>query len=161
MQWVKKHKIISIIIALFVLAAIGGAAGGNKGTINDNQASNPPTQATTSKTSKPSTSSPQSTPTAATKAPQVLLDQSGSGQAQTQPFTTGKSWTVTYTFDCSSFGSSGNFQLFVKNVDGSDNFDTGANDLAASGGNTDYFYDAGQHYLTVNSECSWHITVKG
>jgi hypothetical protein len=161
MQWVKKHKIISITIGLFVLAIIGGAAGnGSKQPVTTNN-SQPATPAATSTPSKTSASSAQSTPTAPAKAPQVLLDQSGSGQAQTQPFTTGKSWTVTYTFDCSSFGTSGNFQFSVDNPDGSTNFDTGANELAASGGSTDYFYDAGHHYLTVNSECSWRITVKG
>jgi len=91
----------------------------------------------------------------------VLLDQSGSGEAQTKPFTTTGEWTVAYTFDCSAWGSSGNFQFDVANTDGSDNLDNGANDLAMSGGNTDYYYDAGQHYLSVNSECDWHVVVKG
>jgi hypothetical protein len=67
---------------------------------------------------------------------------------------------VTYTFDCSNNDGSGNFQFDVNNTDGSDNSDTGANDLAANGGTTDYYYDARQHYLSINSECDWHVIVK-
>lgn len=96
----------------------------------------------------------------AAKQPKVVLDISGSGIKQTQPFTTKSRWTITYTFNCASFGYQGNFQIYVNNTDGSYNTDSGANDLAMSGGDTDYFYDAGEHYLTINSECDWHVTVK-
>jgi hypothetical protein len=91
--------------------------------------------------------------------PQTLLDLSGSGQAQTAAFTTGDNWAITYTFNCSSFGSQGNFQIYINNTDSSENDDTGANQLAASGGSTDHYYDAGKHYLQINSECAWHLTV--
>jgi len=102
-----------------------------------------------------STAAPTPSPT-----PKVLLDISGSGNQQTQPFSTSGDWTIAYTFDCSAFGSQGNFQYEVDNTEGSENSDLGANDLAVNGGTTNYYYDAGQHYLTINSECSWHVTVK-
>jgi len=124
------------------------------------QPSNPAPKTAPAKTTT-TTPSKAATPAPAPAGPAVLLDQSGSGQAQTAPFKTGKSWTVTYTFDCASFGGSGNFQFDVNNTDGSTNYDTGANDLAANGGSSDYFYDSGTHYLSINSECDWHITIKG
>lgn len=96
----------------------------------------------------------------AAKQPKIVLDISGSGTKQTQPFSTKSRWTMTYTFNCANFGYQGNFQVYIKNTNGSYNTDAGPNDLAMSGGNTDYYYDAGEHYLTVNSECDWHITVK-
>jgi len=98
---------------------------------------------------------------AAAKLPKVLLDITGSGIKQTQSFTTKSSWTIDYTFDCSNFGSQGNFQIYLNNTDGSYNYGAGPNDLAMSGGDTEYYYnDAGGHYLTINSECNWHVTVK-
>jgi hypothetical protein len=127
--------------------------------------------ATTSQATKPATTKPTTTevtPTttattapAASTAPKVLLDQSGNGIASTAPFITGNKWTITYTFDCSSFGSQGNFQIYINNTDGSENDDAGANQLATSGGSTDYYYDAGSHSLQINSECDWHVTVNG
>jgi hypothetical protein len=118
---------------------------------------------TSSNSSTTSNPSPKPTPTPApapTPQPTVLLDQSGSGIASTNSFTTSSKWSITYTFDCSSFDSQGNFQIYINNTDGSYNTDAGANDLALNGGNTDYYYDSGQHYLQVNSECDWHVTVK-
>jgi len=155
-----KHlKVIPFIIIIVVLASISGVgwhALHAKSASATNSASGPVQynpNAGESLGSVPATT-PAPTPT-------VLLDQSGSGSVQTKPFTTTGDWTVTYTFDCSAYGSSGNFQTYIDNTDGSYNTDTGANELATSGGNTDYYYDAGEHYIEVNSECSWHITVKG
>lgn len=93
--------------------------------------------------------------------PKVLLDQSSSGDVSTAPFTTTGDWTLTYTFDCTNYGYAGNFQIYIENTDGSENTDEGANDLSMSGGNTDHYYDSGQHYLEINTECDWHVTVTG
>lgn len=41
--------------------------------------------------------------------PTVVLQAHGSGIQNTTQFTTGGNWTLNYTYDCSSFGSSGNF----------------------------------------------------
>jgi surface rod structure-forming protein G len=90
-----------------------------------------------------------------------LLDIRGSGIRQTQKFTASGDWTLTYTFDCSNFGMQGNFQVYIYNDDGSLSTDGGPNDLATNGGTTDYYYDAGTHYLEINSECAWHVTVNG
>jgi hypothetical protein len=101
------------------------------------------------------------TATAAAKIPKVLLDITGSGTKQTQAFTTKSSWAISYAFDCSNFGYRGNFQIYLHNTDGSYNYGSGPNDLAMSGGDVDYYYnDAGSHYLTINSECNWHVIVK-
>ena len=112
------------------------------------------TPAVTTK-STPAAKAPTPTPTTNT-----LLTQSGSGQASTASFTTNDNWQIQYTFDYTNFGSEGKFQIYINNtINGSLNDDTGANDLSVSGGNTDHYYDAGSHYLQVNSECDWTITV--
>ena len=50
----------------------------------------------------------------------------------------------------------------VYNDDGSLDSDDGlVNQLGAKGSDTQYYYDAGTHYLSINSECSWHVTAKG
>lgn len=89
-----------------------------------------------------------------------LLDTSGNGIQTTQKFTTTGDWTLNYTFDCSNFGFKGNFQVYVYDDSGSP-VDVAANDLGMSGGNTEYEHTAGTYYLEINSECSWHVTVKG
>lgn len=94
--------------------------------------------------------------------PQTLLDISGQGNKQTQKFTTSGDWTLTYNYDCSQAGGTGNFMVDIYNDDGTpDTSDTSVNELGASGTDIEYYYDAGTFYLSINSECSWHVTVKG
>lgn len=168
-NWFKDHKVASAVLGVILLIIIIAVATSSNNPTNTKSVAsvNSKPAATTSKSTTSTTSTPAKSTTPAattttTPAPQptVLLNQSGSGQAQTASFTTGKSWSITYTFDCSSFGSQGNFQIYIDNTDGSYNTDTGANDLAMNGGNTDYYYDAGSHYLQINSECDWTVTVK-
>ena len=99
-------------------------------------------------------------------APQVLLVMSGSGIRNSAPFLVSTSQvTVTYTFDCSAVGGSGNFIADLNyGNQASLNSDSQsiANDLAASGGQTTTVYpqDPGQqYYVAVNSECNWTVKV--
>ena len=101
-----------------------------------------------------------------TPAPQpiTLLSITGSGSKSTQTFTVPtNSWQLEYTYDCSSFGTSGNFQVMVYNSDGSMSFDNSpVNELGRSGADTQYYHvGEGSYYLEVNSECSWTVNVKG
>ena len=65
-------------------------------------------------------------------------------------------WQMAWSYDCSNFGSSGNFMVFI---DGSSNGDFGPNELGMGGSGTDYYSDTGTFSLAVDSECSWSITV--
>lgn len=96
----------------------------------------------------------------AVQQPQTLLDLSGNGNQQTKAFTATGKWSATYTYDCSNFGMKGNFQFDVNNTDGSSNTDVGASEIGNSGGATDHYYDGGEHYLTIASECNWHVTIQ-
>ncbi len=145
----KKRYVIGAVILILFIIGVASSAGKNN-------------TAPTSTNIKSTSSQAKTTPIAtAQPAPKVLLDQSGNGQAQTAAFTTGNTWTVTYTYDCSNFGSQGNFAFTVNNTDNSLNTDTGANDMGMNGGNTDHYYDSGKHYLSIDSECAWHIIVNG
>ncbi len=95
-------------------------------------------------------------------APQTLLDVSGSGTKTTQSFTAAGDWTLGYSYNCSNFGDQGNFQVYVYNSDGSMSFDNaGVNELGKSGSDTEYYHKGGSYYLEMNSECNWHVVVKG
>lgn len=149
----KSRRTVLVIIAAIILLglAITGIAMSHKSK-----------KAATSNTTATTTINPSSNTTPASgQAGQTLIDITGSGVKQTQPFTATGNWTITYTFNCSNFGYKGNFQIDVFNTDGSDNGDDGANDVAMSGGATHTFSDTGEHYLSIHSQCNWHVVVKG
>lgn len=103
-----------------------------------------------------------STPAASTApvALKVLLDKTGSGINKTPDFTAGGDWEIDWSYDCSNFGQSGNFAILVYNGDGSLN-DVATNQLGAKGSDVTYEHQGGTYYLQTNSECDWHLIVKG
>jgi Domain of unknown function (DUF4190) len=103
-----------------------------------------------------------------TRPPRVLMSFSGSGIGNSAPFlVTSGTLTVSYHFDCSGFGGSGNFAGDIETGNqASLNSDDQpfANDLAASGSKTTHVYPqmVGKHYhVSIDSECNWGVTVKG
>lgn len=90
----------------------------------------------------------------------VVLSKSGSGISRTKQFTIANDdWSISYSFDCASFGSRGNFQIYVYD-DGGDLVDVPANALAARGKDTVYETGGpGTFSLELNSECSWTVKV--
>jgi len=89
----------------------------------------------------------------------TLLEASGSGIKNTAEFTTtAASFTVRYSFDCSAYGSSGNF--IAELYQGNSSVDSIANQLAKSGSDSTPLYDgAGTYHISVNSECDWTVKV--
>ena len=99
--------------------------------------------------------------------PVVLLRMSGNGIQNSAPFlVTSGTVTVTYTYDCSAFGGSGNFiaDLETGNQASLSSDDQSiANALGAGGTATTTVYpqDVGSDYhVAVNSECNWTVTVE-
>jgi hypothetical protein len=131
-----------IIAGVVVLVILGVAAAGQKPT--------------TSPAAGEGTASPSVRASAAPSAV-VLLDLKGSGIHRSKKFTAGGEWTIAYTYDCTSFGQKGNFQIFVEG----DASDVAANELAAKGQGTQNEFTPGTFDLSMNSECDWHVTVKG
>ncbi len=94
-------------------------------------------------------------------APQhLLLDQTGSGTNTTARFTAGADWHIDWSYDCSSFAPKGTFAIYVFDNAGSA-VDVAANQLGASGSATSNERRGGTFYLQVNSQCNWHVMVKG
>jgi hypothetical protein len=90
----------------------------------------------------------------------VLFRVAGSGIKQTRDFSVPAEWTIEYAYNCSNFGSDGNFIVYVYNSDGFlDSNDSGVNELGRQGsGSTSNHNDAGTVYLGINSECNWTVT---
>lgn len=89
-------------------------------------------------------------------APATVLTVKGNGIKDTASFTVTDDWTIKYTYDCTKFGFQGNFQVTVDNNMGM----TEANALGKSGADSSVVHgNGGKHYLSVNSECDWTITV--
>jgi len=142
---------VGILLAAVVMV---GAACGIGYAIGISKA---PATATAADTAAPTSTSTAKT-TAKAKTSTVLPAMKGSGGKNTPKFTTGADWTIHYSFNCAGFGSKGNFQIYV--YDGTSLGAVGVNDLAAKGSGTAPIYgDSGSHYLTVNSECSWTVSV--
>jgi hypothetical protein len=112
----------------------------------------------TGSSSLPAASSPAASIAPATHT--ILLDKTASGINKTTSFTAASDWEISWFYDCSGFGSNGNFQIYVYNGDGTLS-DLAANELGPKGSNITNEHQAGTYYLDMNSECDWHVVVKG
>jgi len=61
----------------------------------------------------------------------TVLDVRGSGIKTTQNFTVGSQWDLVWSYDCSSFGSKGNFIVNVLTPNGQSSSNVGTNQLRA------------------------------
>ena len=89
----------------------------------------------------------------------VLWSSSGSGAMAGPKFTVpaqATSWTENWSYNCSNFGTSGNFITSVTGFGGNRNTsDSGSNQLGSSGSGVNHYYDTGNFNIEVNSECNW------
>lgn len=93
------------------------------------------------------------------KVPVTVLNQTGSGIKQTADFTvTADQWTIAYAYNCANFGSSGNFTIEVDDADGSPS-DIAVNELRTKNSSSTVEHGAGRFYLSIDSECDWHVKV--
>jgi hypothetical protein len=103
-----------------------------------------------------------STTTTPVTAPSVL-DEQGSGTTTTEQFSVpraAKGWTLKWTYDCSSLGSSGNFVIDVNGHGRSlETKDVGPDELGVGGTDTEHYFDDGSFSLEIASECPWTVQV--
>lgn len=139
---------VLLVIGVFSFALMGDSCSGGA--------------ATSSSPAAPDNGSATANASATTKAPQVLLDLTGSGTKQTQKFSAGGDWDLEWSYDCSNFGAQGNFVVEVYNGDGSISFENSAvNQLGNKGQDVQHYHKGGTFYLDISSECNWHLTAKG
>jgi len=87
----------------------------------------------------------------------ALFAQTGSGNASRAKFTvpsTAKAWRLTWSYNCSAFGSAGNFAVVVT---GGSGHDRPVNQLGKKGSGVEHYSDVGTFRLQVDSECNWSI----
>jgi hypothetical protein len=150
--------IIAGIFALFIIMGIISASGRNS-TNTSNTNSSTPAQPDNTSSQQPQPAKANPTPP---QQPQVLLDLSGNGTKTTQKFTAASDWDLNWSYDCTSFDNSGNFQVMIYNGGGSLSTDnTLVNQLGSKDSGVEHYHTGGTFYLVVNSECSWHVTAKG
>jgi len=146
---------VLVVIVFFVIV---GASGGKKDANTAKQSVPAASDNTTASTSQQTNQQAQPTPVVA----QTLLDISGTGTKSTQKFTAAGDWDMNWSYDCSNFGTQGNFQVMVYNSDGSMSFQNNlVNQLGKSGTDVEHYHAGGTYYLEVNSECKWKISIKG
>ena len=96
------------------------------------------------------------------RTPIVLLDVAASGVKTTKRFATDPDWDLQWSYDCSNFGSQGNFILFVMNGDGTPSLENeGLNQLGQRQAATIHYRKGGTFFFKITSECNWHVTAKG
>lgn len=100
------------------------------------------------------------TASASTSAGTVTFSSNQIGASgQTPQFTESGKWQMAWSYNCSNFGSSGNFGVTVNEPSSSTTYDQAPNELGTGGSGTDYYTNTGTFSLSVNSECNWTITV--
>jgi hypothetical protein len=150
--WIARHKALSGLIAfgcLIVLIIVANSGGSS----SSSGAANTATQAAAPSSAAATTAPPSASPSPAAR---TVATYSGSGIENTPQFSVTATWKLDYSFDCSDFGSSGNFIVMEDGSFGAMN----VNGLAMSKSGSSYAYDdAGRHYLEINSECSWSVKI--
>jgi hypothetical protein len=158
-QRLNTPALISAVCAAMFVAACASTAGTSSASSATASPATSPPAATSSRAATPTqTVSPTraATPTSTPAPPQTLLNQQGSGTASTASFSAPKNWDLVWSYDCSSFGSSGNFEVDIQGNLGP----LGVNQMGTSGSGTEYYHQGGSYYLEVNSECSWQVTAR-
>jgi len=97
----------------------------------------------------------------------VVLSVSGTGMKNTAPFTIASGiLTASYTYNCSSYGSSDNFivDLQTPNQSNGNGDDQQIANVIGNGGSATtniYPQNVGsQYYLAVQTDCNWSVTIK-
>lgn len=121
--------------------------------------------ATTTATATPAASATTTAaaPPPAAPAAKTVLTLSGNGIKNSPNFiVTQSQWTIAYSYDCTSFGSRGNFIVTINDSSGKTDFaKSGVNELAAKGNSSTVEHGAGTYSLSINSECNWNVAVTG
>ncbi len=159
-----RHKAVFAIVlsiaALLVLGIAAGIAQSAKSQTSSHlkAAGTPGVAAQANPGTTPAQGARTAKPVAKPK-PGVLATFSGTGIENTGRFTVGGTWKLDWRYDCSAFGSSGNF---IVNEDASPAGAVQVNELGHEGHGATFGYsDAGTHFLSVDSECSWSVKVVG
>lgn len=145
--------VLAAVVVLIVIISVASNSSSKKDTASS-PAAQVPNAVATDTSSAAGSKKPAPAP-----APKTLVDVKGNGTKQTATFKAGGDWTLSYSYDCSNFGQQGNFQVMqYRNGE----LDTIAvNEIGLKGSDATAEHQSGTYYLSVNSECAWHIKAVG
>ena len=149
-NWLRRHKDLSIGLGIYALFALGTLV------IWNSHPTYIPISSSASEMTIPNLA-PSGTPLK-----EILLSIGGVSNQSTQSFRTTGKWAVTYSYnDCSSppVGSR-IFSYSVENSGGTVDTDYSRAPVSSGGVTTDYYSDAGEHYLAIKSYCYWTISAE-
>jgi hypothetical protein len=86
-----------------------------------------------------------------------IFGASGSGIHTTEKFVVNQDWDLSWHYDCSNFGTAGNFAVVVY-TEGDQLPAVVVNELGTSGQNVEHLHRGGRVYLAVNSLCRWQVS---
>ena len=134
-----------LVVAGIIISAVSAGSKGTGSSPGSTVAASAPAPASSAAAAKPAKA-------------RTVVTFSGSGQESTPKFTVTSTWKLDYSFNCATFGQAGNFAVLEDG--GSDLSGVTVNVLATSKTASSWAYgDAGSHYLEIDSECSWTVTV--
>lgn len=84
---------------------------------------------------------------------------SGTGIGTTSLFTTSNSWSVRWSYDCTSLRAPGFFDFAGHTGDGGVTGIYGPGQFGTTGSGVEHYQSAGTFDLVVNSGCSWAVMV--
>jgi hypothetical protein len=90
----------------------------------------------------------------------VLLSLKGSGTKTTKKFSAAGDWDLRWSYDCSGFGTKGNFIVQPQAADALSEVAmlTPVNQLGDKGSGVEHYHAGGNGiWLEINSECSWSV----
>ena len=150
--------VVGVVLGLLLLFGVCTAAinssSSNKEAAKTTATPTATATAAPTPTAKPATPTPA--PPTPPPGPQIMMQQQGSGIANSTEFNAPSHWKLSYSYDCSNFGFNGNFQVFL--YQGSRPVGILANDLGKGESKSTDVYQGGDHlHLQMNSECSWSV----
>ena len=96
---------------------------------------------------------------AASRTPITLTSAQVGTSGNTVAFFVASPWTMAWTYDCASFGSSGPFIVYVNQPLGGLSDDFGPDELGTGGSGSNSYTDEGTFSLSIISGCDWSITI--
>jgi hypothetical protein len=161
----KRHRVrnialgtIGAVAALIVISAVASSSNGTQPS---------PGATAPQVTQQPAVAGSPSPSPVPPPSPKVLLRMSGNQDQNSAPFPVNSgTLTVHYSYDCSAYGTQGNFIAdLITGDEGSASYDDQeiANALGESGRDVTTLYpqDVGSDYhLVVTSECTWTVVVR-
>lgn len=157
------RTILIVVGAVVLLIVIAAVANGNKKAVTTTDTTLAPVTTAAPDPAAAAATTVITKPTPVTAAAPIF-QMSGSGDQDTGSFHVPNEWQVDWTYNCATFGQSGNFEVSISQPPGKVGINVEANDdpinqLGMSGSGIQSYHYGGTVFLSVLSECDWTLKV--